>query len=304
MVAAPTPIEPDKRPVLVPLKLVSEFAGCVLAAGDVVIYEYTVYPGCTEEVCVPILEKESGLRFNEDFFVGYSPERINPGDRAHRLPDIPKVTSGLTREAADFVDALYNSIAVAGTHRAASLRVAEAAKVIENTQRDVNTALVNELSLIFHRIGIDTEEVLEAAATKWNFLPFKPGLVGRHCIGVDPYYLAYKAQELGYHPEIIRAWRRLNDSMAGYVASEIIRLMIGKAIQPAGARVLVLGLAFKENCPDARKTKVVDPVRALEDFAMFKLPMTGSFRHRQKPNTASTWLQSSSRERTTRLSWP
>ena len=266
VVTVPTPIGPSRRPILTPLKGASETIGRVLASGDVVIYESTVYPGCTEEMCVPILEKESGLTFNEDFFVGYSPERINPGDREHRLPSILKVTSGSTAEAADFVDAIYASIIHAGTHKASSIKVAEAAKVIENTQRDVNIALINELALIFDLVGIDTQEVLEAAATKWNFLPFKPGLVGGHCIGVDPYYLTYKAEQLGYHPEMILAGRRLNDSMAAHIASEIIKLMIGKSIQPAGARVLILGLAFKENCPDVRNTKVVDVVKALEEY--------------------------------------
>ena len=267
VVTVPTPIGQTKRPVLTPLKGASETVGSVLSRGDVVIYESTVYPGCTEEFCVPILERESGLTFNEDFFVGYSPERINPGDKEHRLPTILKVTSGSTEETADFVDALYRSIVTAGTHRVSSLKVAEAAKVIENTQRDVNIALVNELALIFGRLGIDTEEVLEAAATKWNFLPFKPGLVGGHCIGVDPYYLTHKAEELGYHPEMILAGRRLNDNMASYVVSQVIKLMIRKAIHPCGARVLVLGLAFKENCPDVRNTKVVDVVRELEGYS-------------------------------------
>jgi UDP-N-acetyl-D-galactosamine dehydrogenase len=267
VVTVPTPIGQTKRPVLTPLKGASETVGSVLSRGDVVIYESTVYPGCTEEFCVPILERESGLTFNEDFFVGYSPERINPGDKEHRLPTILKVTSGSTDRTADFVDALYQSIVTAGTHRASSLKVAEAAKVIENTQRDVNIALINELALIFARLGIDTEEVLEAAATKWNFLPFKPGLVGGHCIGVDPYYLTHKAEELGYHPEMILAGRRLNDNMASYVVSQVIKLMIRKAIHPCGARVLVLGLAFKENCPDVRNTKVVDVVRELEGYS-------------------------------------
>jgi UDP-N-acetyl-D-glucosamine/UDP-N-acetyl-D-galactosamine dehydrogenase len=266
IVTVPTPIDRNKRPLLTPLTSASETVGGVLSQGDVVVYESTVFPGCTEEVCVPILERVSGLKFNRDFFAGYSPERINPGDHAHSLTTITKVTAGSTQEAAEFVDALYRSIVTAGTHRASSIKVAEAAKVIENTQRDVNIALVNELALIFHRIGIDTEEVLAAAATKWNFLPFKPGLVGGHCIGVDPYYLTEKAQELGYHPEMILAGRRLNDSMATYVASQVVKLMIGKSIQPAGARVLVLGLTFKENCPDVRNTKVIDLVRELEGF--------------------------------------
>lgn len=265
-VTVPTPIDSAKRPVLTPLTSASELVGKALSGGDIVIYESTVYPGCTEEVCVPILERESGLRLNEDFFVGYSPERINPGDREHRLTDIRKVTSGSTPETAELVNALYASVITAGTHMASSLKVAEAAKVIENTQRDVNIALINELALIFERIGIDTGEVLEAAATKWNFLPFRPGLVGGHCIGVDPYYLTHKAAELGYHPEMILAGRRLNDSMASHVASEVVKLMIERRIQPADARVLVLGLAFKENCPDARNTKVVDLVSALKDY--------------------------------------
>lgn len=266
VVTVPTPIDRTKRPLLTPLQSASETVGRVLAVGDVVIYESTVYPGCTEEFCVPILEAESGLVFNRDFYVGYSPERINPGDKEHRLATIPKITSGSTPETAEFVDALYRRIVTAGTHVAASLRVAEAAKVIENTQRDVNIALINELALIFNRLGIDTEDVLAAAATKWNFLPFKPGLVGGHCIGVDPYYLTHKAEEIGYHPEMILAGRRLNDNMAAYVASRVIKHMIGKTIQPAAARVLVLGLAFKENCPDVRNTKVVDVVRELEGY--------------------------------------
>jgi UDP-N-acetyl-D-glucosamine/UDP-N-acetyl-D-galactosamine dehydrogenase len=266
IVTVPTPVGRNKRPLLTPLKGASEAVGSVLARGDVVIYESTVYPGCTEEFCVPFLESRSGLKFNEDFFVGYSPERINPGDKDHRLTTIMKVTAGSTPAAADFVDALYASIVSAGTHKASSLKVAEAAKVIENTQRDVNIALINELALIFNRLGIDTSEVLAAAGTKWNFLNFKPGLVGGHCIGVDPYYLTYKAEEIGYHPEMILAGRRLNDSMGPYVAARVIKLMIGRNIQPAGARVLVLGLTFKENCPDVRNTKVVDVVRELEGF--------------------------------------
>jgi UDP-N-acetyl-D-galactosamine dehydrogenase len=225
-----------------------------------------VYPGCTEEYCVPILEEKSGLKFNKDFFAGYSPERINPGDKEHRLPTIKKITSGSTPEIADYVDALYGSIITAGTHKATSLKVAEAAKVIENTQRDINIALINELSQIFNRLGIDTEEVLKAAGTKWNFLNFKPGLVGGHCIGVDPYYLTYKAEEIGYRPEMILAGRRLNDSMAEYVAMRTIKLMIGRNIQPSGARVLCLGLTFKENCPDVRNTKVADVVKELKSF--------------------------------------
>lgn len=266
VVTVPTPIGETKRPVLTPLQMASEAVGRVLGKGDVVIYESTVFPGCTEEFCVPILERESGLTFNEDFTVGYSPERINPGDKEHSLPNILKVTSGSNAETADFVDALYRSIITAGTYRAASLKVAEAAKVIENTQRDVNIALINELALIFNRLGIDTEEVLEAAATKWNFLPFKPGLVGGHCIGVDPYYLTHKAESIGYHPEMILAGRRLNDNMAAYAASQVVKLMIRKVIQPAAGRILVLGFTFKENCPDVRNTKVFDLVRELQGY--------------------------------------
>jgi UDP-N-acetyl-D-galactosamine dehydrogenase len=266
VVTVPTPIGPDKQPLLTPLKTASEIVGRAIVRDATVIYESTVYPGCTEEICVPILEQESGLVFNTDFFVGYSPERMNPGDKDHRLPDIIKVTSGSTKPCAEFVDALYGSIIPAGTHLVSSIQVAESAKVIENTQRDVNIALINELSLIFNRLGIDTEEVLEAAATKWNFLPFQPGLVGGHCIGVDPYYLTYKAEELGYHPKMILAGRRLNDSMAGYVVSELIQLMTRTSIQPAQARVLILGLAFKENCPDVRNTKVIDMVTALKAY--------------------------------------
>ncbi len=264
IVTVPTPIDSYKRPDLGPLERASHSVGQVLRKRAVVVYESTVYPGCTEEVCVPILERESGLRFNRDFFVGYSPERINPGDKEHRLATIRKVTSGSTPAAADFVDRLYGSIVTAGTHRASSIRVAEAAKVIENTQRDVNIALINELALIFNRLGIDTEEVLAAAASKWNFLPFKPGLVGGHCIGVDPYYLTHKAQEIGYHPEMILAGRRLNDNMALYVAARITQLMTARRIHVKGARVLMLGITFKENCPDIRNSKVVDVVRELE----------------------------------------
>jgi UDP-N-acetyl-D-galactosamine dehydrogenase len=242
----------------------SATVGQVMRKGAVVIYESTVYPGCTEEVCVPILERESGLKFNRDFFAGYSPERINPGDKEHRLTTIRKVTSGSTPEVADSIDRLYAAIVPAGTHRASSIRVAEAAKVIENTQRDVNIALINELALIFNRLGIDTEEVLSAAASKWNFLPFRPGLVGGHCIGVDPYYLTHKAQEIGYHPEMILAGRRLNDNMALYVAGQITRLMARKRIHVNGARVLVLGITFKENCPDIRNSKVADVVQELQ----------------------------------------
>jgi UDP-N-acetyl-D-glucosamine/UDP-N-acetyl-D-galactosamine dehydrogenase len=263
IVTVPTPIDSYKRPDLTPLVRASESVGKVLRRGSIVIYESTVYPGCTEEVCVPILERESGLKFNEDFFAGYSPERINPGDKEHRLTTIRKVTSGSTPEVAELVDKLYASIVKAGTHRASSIRVAEAAKVIENTQRDVNIALINELALIFNRLNIDTEEVLAAAGSKWNFLPFKPGLVGGHCIGVDPYYLTHKAQEIGYHPEMILAGRRLNDNMALYVATQIMQRMTAKRIHVKGARVLVLGVTFKENCPDVRNSKVIDVIREL-----------------------------------------
>ncbi|HMB73946.1 MAG TPA: Vi polysaccharide biosynthesis UDP-N-acetylglucosamine C-6 dehydrogenase TviB [Gammaproteobacteria bacterium] len=266
VVTVPTPIGINKRPLLTPLRGASEMLGGVISKGDIIVFESTVYPGCTEEFCIPIIERCSGMKFNRDFFVGYSPERINPGDKEHRLPTIRKITSGSTPEIADFVDAVYGSIITAGTHRASSIRVAEAAKVIENTQRDVNIALINELALIFNRLGIDTGEVLDAAGSKWNFLPFRPGLVGGHCIGVDPYYLTAKAQEIGYHPEMILAGRRLNDRMAEYVASSVIKLMITRDIQPLGSRVLVLGLTFKENCPDVRNTKVVDVVQALESY--------------------------------------
>jgi UDP-N-acetyl-D-glucosamine/UDP-N-acetyl-D-galactosamine dehydrogenase len=266
IVTVPTPIDEYKRPDLTPLVKASETVGKALAKGAVVVYESTVYPGCTEEVCVPILERESGLKLNRDFFVGYSPERINPGDKEHRLTTIKKVTSGSTPEAAEFIDKLYGTIVKAGTHKASSIKVAEAAKVIENTQRDVNIALINELALIFNRLGLDTEEVLNAAASKWNFLPFKPGLVGGHCIGVDPYYLTHKAQSIGYHPEMILAGRRLNDNMGLYVAGEIIKLMTAKRIHVKGARTLVLGVTFKENCPDIRNSKVIDVVRELEKY--------------------------------------
>jgi UDP-N-acetyl-D-glucosamine/UDP-N-acetyl-D-galactosamine dehydrogenase len=264
IVTVPTPIDEYKRPDLTPLVKASESVGKVLKRGDVVVYESTVYPGCTEEICVPILERESGLKFNKDFFGGYSPERINPGDKEHRLPTIKKVTSGSTPEVADFVNKLYSTIITAGTHKASSIKVAEAAKVIENTQRDVNIALINELALIFNRLGIDTEEVLNAAGSKWNFLRFTPGLVGGHCIGVDPYYLTHKAQEIGYHPEMILAGRRLNDNMALYVAHQITKLMSSKRIHVNGSRALVLGVTFKENCPDIRNSKVVDVVRELQ----------------------------------------
>jgi UDP-N-acetyl-D-glucosamine/UDP-N-acetyl-D-galactosamine dehydrogenase len=264
IVTVPTPIDGYKRPDLTPLMRASESVGAVLRKGAVVIYESTVYPGCTEEVCVPILERVSGLRFNRDFFAGYSPERINPGDKEHRLTSIRKITSGSTPAVAEFVDQLYGTIVSAGTHRTSSIRVAEAAKVIENTQRDINIALINELALIFNRLQIDTEEVLQAAGSKWNFLPFRPGLVGGHCIGVDPYYLTHKAQEIGYHPEMILAGRRLNDNMSLHVAGQITQLMAAKRIHVKGARVLVLGITFKENCPDSRNSKVVDVVRELK----------------------------------------
>jgi UDP-N-acetyl-D-glucosamine/UDP-N-acetyl-D-galactosamine dehydrogenase len=266
IVTVPTPVDLANRPDMTPLVKASETVGRALKKGDIVIYESTVYPGATEEVCVPILERHSGLVFNTDFFCGYSPERINPCDKEHRLPTIRKVTSGSTPEVADAVDGLYAQIITAGTHKASSLKVAEAAKVIENTQRDVNIALMNELSLIFHRLGIDTLEVLQAAGTKWNFLPFRPGLVGGHCIGVDPYYLTHKAQEVGYHPEVILAGRRINDSMAGVVADETVKLMLRKNIPVLGSRILVLGLTFKENCPDLRNTKVVDIVKGLRAY--------------------------------------
>jgi UDP-N-acetyl-D-galactosamine dehydrogenase len=267
IVTVPTPIDSAKRPDLRPLIAASAAIGRVLAPGDVVVYESTVYPGCTEEICVPILSRESGLEFNVDFFAGYSPERINPGDKEHRVTSIRKVTSGSTPEIARFVDRLYGEIITAGTHRASSIKVAEAAKVIENTQRDLNIALVNELALIFNKMGIDTLEVLEAAGTKWNFLPFRPGLVGGHCISVDPYYLTHKAQEIGYNPEVILAGRRINDGMGAHVATQTIRLMARKGINPVGSRVLVLGLAFKENCPDLRNTRVIDIVNELRDYS-------------------------------------
>ena len=266
IVTVPTPIDEHKRPDFSPLIDASRSIGSVLARGDVVIYESTVYPGATEEICVPELERSSGLRFNEDFFVGYSPERINPGDRKRRLVDIPKVTSGSTPEAADFIDALYRSIITAGTHKAPSLQVAEAAKVVENTQRDANIALINEFALIFHRLGIDTTEVLEAAGTKWNFLPFRPGLVGGHCIGVDPYYLIQKAQSAGYYPDILLACRRINDAMGRHVAAAVIKLMIQRGMTVAGARILILGITFKENCPDLRNTRVIDLAREFGDY--------------------------------------
>ena len=268
IITVPTPIDRHKRPDLGPLLAASRTVGQVLKTGDIVVYESTVYPGATEEQCVPLLEHISGLRFNEDFYVGYSPERINPGDREHRLPDIVKITSGSTPRAAELVDALYHEIISAGTHRAPSIRVAEAAKVIENTQRDLNIALMNELSIIFDKLGIDTNAVLEAAGTKWNFLPFRPGLVGGHCIGVDPYYLTHKAQEVGHHPEVILAGRRINDSMGAWVAGRMVKKMIRKGININGAHVLVMGLTFKENCPDLRNTKVVDVIRELKEYGV------------------------------------
>ena len=268
IVTVPTPIDAHKRPDLTPLIKASETLGKVLKRGDIVIYESTVYPGATEEDCVPVLERVSGLIFNKDFFAGYSPERINPGDKTHRLADIRKVTSGSTPEIAEEVDQLYASIITAGTYKAESIRVAEAAKVIENTQRDLNIALINELAIIFNKMGIDTEAVLKAAGTKWNFLPFRPGLVGGHCIGVDPYYLTHKAEALGYHPQVILAGRRINDGMGAYVAGQLIKAMLKRRIQIDGARVLVLGLTFKENCPDLRNTRVVDVVRELQDYGI------------------------------------
>ncbi|WP_019558171.1 Vi polysaccharide biosynthesis UDP-N-acetylglucosamine C-6 dehydrogenase TviB [Thioalkalivibrio sp. ALE12] len=271
IVTVPTPIDSARQPDLTPLIRASETVGRALKAGDLVIYESTVYPGATEEVCVPVLEAASGLRYNADrngFYVGYSPERVNPGDKAHRVTDIVKVTSGSTPAIAERVDALYAAIITAGTHKASSIRVAEAAKVIENTQRDVNIALINELALIFNRLGIDTHEVLAAAGTKWNFLPFKPGLVGGHCIGVDPYYLTHKAQQIGYHPEMILAGRRINDGMGAYVAGELVKTMLKRRIQVDGSRVLILGLTFKENCPDLRNTRVVDIISQLRDYSM------------------------------------
>jgi UDP-N-acetyl-D-galactosamine dehydrogenase len=268
IVTVPTPIDAHKRPDLTPLLKASETVGAVLKPGDVVIYESTVYPGATEDDCVPVLERASGLRFNADFFCGYSPERINPGDKAHRLPDICKVTSGSTPEIADAVDDLYGAIITAGTHKAPSIRVAEAAKVIENTQRDLNIALVNELAMIFNRMEIDTEAVLKAAGTKWNFLPFRPGLVGGHCIGVDPYYLTHKAEATGYHPQVILSGWRINDGMGAYVAGQFIKAMLKRRIQVHGSKVLVMGLTFKENCPDLRNTRVIDVIRELEDYGV------------------------------------
>ena len=268
IVTVPTPINKFKQPDLTPLIKASETIGKTLKTGDIVIYESTVYPGATEEDCIPVLERVSGLTFNKDFFAGYSPERINPGDKEHRVTTILKVTSGSTPEVADFVDSLYASIITAGTHKAESIKVAEAAKVIENTQRDVNIALINELAMIFNRMGIDTEAVLKAAGTKWNFLPFRPGLVGGHCIGVDPYYLTHKAESIGYHPEMILAGRRINDNMSRYVASELVKALLQKGITVKGARVLIMGLTFKENCPDIRNTKVVDIIDELKQYGI------------------------------------
>ena len=266
IVTVPTPIDEHKNPNLMPLILASRALGKVIAKGDIVIYESTVYPGATEEVCIPELEAVSGLKYNEDFFAGYSPERINPGDKTHRLPSITKVTSGSTPEIADRVDALYQEIITAGTHKASSIRVAEAAKVIENTQRDLNIALINELSMIFAKLDIDTKEVLEAAGTKWNFLPFRPGLVGGHCISVDPYYLTHKAQAIGYQPEVILAGRRINDSMGAYVAERVTKLMTKKRIHIVDSKILILGLTFKEDCPDLRNTRVIDIYHELLDY--------------------------------------
>jgi len=266
IVTVPTPVDEYKRPNLSPLIEASETIGKVLKSGDIVIYESTVYPGATEEDCVPVLEKYSNLNFNQDFFCGYSPERINPGDKEHRVTDIKKVTSGSTPEITDLVDELYNQVITAGTYKAESIKVAESAKVIENTQRDVNIALINELTIIFNRMNIDTESVLKAAGSKWNFLPFRPGLVGGHCIGVDPYYLTHKAQAIGYNPEIILSGRRINDGMGNYVASQMIKAMIKKSIHVEEARILIMGLSFKENCPDIRNTRVIDVIKELRDY--------------------------------------
>ncbi len=266
IVTVPTPIDDFKQPDLTPLIKASTSIGQVLKKGDIVVYESTVYPGATEEACIPVLEQVSGLKFNQDFFAGYSPERINPGDKQHRVTNILKITSASTPQVAEFVDQVYNLIIEAGTHKAPSIKVAEAAKVIENTQRDVNIALINELALIFNKMGIDTEDVLKAAGTKWNFLPFRPGLVGGHCIGVDPYYLTHKAQSIGYHPEIILAGRRLNDAMGAYVVTQLVKQMIKKKIQVEGSKVLVLGLSFKENCPDIRNTKIIDIINELKEY--------------------------------------
>lgn len=268
IVTVPTPVDEHKKPDLTPLQKASETVGKVIKNGDIVVYESTVYPGATEEYCVPVIEQVSGMKFNEDFFVGYSPERINPGDKEHRLTSITKVTSGSTPETADFVDALYGSVIQAGTHKAPSIKVAEAAKVIENTQRDLNIALMNELAILFKKMGIDTEDVLKAAGTKWNFLPFRPGLVGGHCIGVDPYYLTHKAEGLGYHPQVILAGRRINDNMGGYVVGQLVKQMIKRRIQIENANVLVMGMTFKENCPDIRNTKVIDSILKLKEYDM------------------------------------
>jgi UDP-N-acetyl-D-galactosamine dehydrogenase len=266
IITVPTPIDNNKQPDLSPLINASKDLGKILKINDLVIYESTVYPGATEEVCIPVLEKQSGLKFNEGFFAGYSPERVNPGDKEHRVSNILKVTSGSTEEIAEYVDELYNMVITAGTHKASSIRVAEASKVIENTQRDLNIALINELAIIFNKLGIDTEEVLEAAGTKWNFLPFRPGLVGGHCIGVDPYYLTHKAQEIGYHPEIILAGRRINDGMGAYVVSQVVKLMVNNEIQIRNSNILILGLTFKENCTDLRNTKVIDMVNEFKSY--------------------------------------
>ncbi|WKV13139.1 Vi polysaccharide biosynthesis UDP-N-acetylglucosamine C-6 dehydrogenase TviB [Marivirga harenae] len=268
IITVPTPINEYKQPDLTPLKIASATVGKTLKKGDIVIYESTVYPGCTEDDCVPILEKESGLKFNQDFFCGYSPERINPGDKEHRLPTIKKVTSGSTPEIAEEVDQLYKEIITAGTHKAATIKVAEAAKVIENSQRDLNIAFVNELALIFDKMGIDTADVLEAAGTKWNFLPFKPGLVGGHCIGVDPYYLTHKAESLGYHPQVILSGRRINDNMGAHVASSVVKLMAQQGSVIKGSKVLILGITFKENCPDIRNSKVIDVIKELQSYGI------------------------------------
>lgn len=268
IVAVPTPIDADKRPDLTPLIRVSETIGRLLKSGDVVIYESTVYPGATEEICCPILTRASGLIFNQDFFLGYSPERINPGDKDHGLKNTKKITSGSTPESADYIDDLYSSIIAAGTYKAESIRIAEAAKVIENTQRDLNIALINELAIIFNALGLDTDAVLNAAASKWNFMPFKPGLVGGHCIGVDPYYLTFKAESVGYHPEIILAGRRLNDRMGSYIAGQMIKAMIKRGIATHNARILIMGLSFKENCPDLRNTKIIDIFTALKEYGI------------------------------------
>jgi UDP-N-acetyl-D-galactosamine dehydrogenase len=266
IVTVPTPIDEHKQPDLTPLIKASETLGKVIKKGDIVIYESTVYPGATEDDCIPVIEKISGLKFNQDFYGGYSPERINPGDKEHKVTNIKKVTSGSTPEIAEVIDQLYSSVITAGTYKASSIKVAEAAKVIENTQRDLNIALINELAIIFNKLGIDTEEVLKAAGTKWNFLPFRPGLVGGHCIGVDPYYLTHKAQSIGYHPEVILAGRRINDSMAAYVASQLVKAMIKRRIHAEGAKVLIMGLTFKENCPDLRNTKVIDIINELREY--------------------------------------